>query len=354
MPLRLVKDLHERRAGRLVAELLTDLAVDSFQMPREIRNQAGVGLLVLDHEMRRGAGLHGIEHVEHFQRVLHAHVERIGVEGLLEHRAGIGLATHPHQEQAQPGVRLGLSWQEANRLAEIAFRGGMLVAGLQHLGQVLVELAGVGVPLGDFRRQGVEPRAGGLVRRAIEHQVASGDPRQRRFVDRIERQEFLAEQPQGLAGLIVEPGHVGCELPDRGQVGIDFPGPAERGLGLIELEVGHRQFGQGDVDLGRTGVDQQGRLELLGGIGPIVLLHEEQPGLEVGGPVVLIELHRRGEEVVHEEVELVAEPVPAGILGGRAADPAQRLGLLHVVAVIEVDQAAVMVLGLVQAARGAG
>ena len=166
-------------------------------------------------------------------------------------------------------------------------------------------------------------------------QVASGDPRQRRFFDRIQRQEFLAEQSQGLAGLIVEPGHVGLEPPGRGQVGIDFHGPAERGFGLFELEVFHRQFGQGDVDLGRAGIDFQGRLELLGGIGPIVLLHEEQPGLEVGGPVVRIELHGRGKEVVHEEVELVAEPVPAGVLGGRAADPAQRLGLLDVVTVVE-------------------
>ena len=160
LPLRLVEDLHERRARRLVAELLPDLAVDGFQVPGDVGNQAGVGLVVLDHEMRRGAGLHGIEHVEHVQRVLHADVERIGVEGLLEQRAGIGLAAHPHQQQAQPGVRFGLPRQEANGLAEIAFRGGVPVADLQHLGQLGVELAGVRVPLDDFRRQGIEPRAG--------------------------------------------------------------------------------------------------------------------------------------------------------------------------------------------------
>ena len=177
---------------------------------------------------------------------------------------------------------------------------------------------------------------------------------QRRFVDRIERQELLAEQSQGLAGLIVEPGHVGPEPPGGGQVRIDFHGPAERGIRLIDMEVFHGQFGQGDMHLGRAGIDFQGRLELLGGIRPIVLLLEEQPGLEVGWPVVRIELLGRGKEVVHEGVELVAEPIPAGVLGGGAADPTQRLGLLDIMIVVELDQAVIVALGLVQAAGGAG
>ncbi len=108
------------------------------------------------------------------------------------------------------------------------------------------------------------------------------------------------------------------------------------------------------MDLGRAGIDFQGRLELLGSIGPIVLLHEEQPGLEMGGPVVRIEFQGRRKEVVHQEVELVAEPIPAGVLGGRAADPAERLGLLDVMTVVEVDRAVIMTLGFVQAAGGAG
>ena len=74
----------------------------------------------------------------------------------------------------------------------------------------------------------------------------------------------------------------------------------------------------------------------------------------MGGPVIGVELLGRGEEVVHEEVELVAEVVPAGVLSSRAADPAERLGLLDIVAVIEADQAVIMVLGLVQAARDTG
>ena len=134
--------------------------------------------------MRRGAGLHGIEHVEHVQRVLHANVERIGVEGLLEQRAGIGLAAHPHQQQAQSGVRLGLPRQQANGLAEIAFRRGVPVADLQHLGQLRVELAGVRVPLGDFRRQGLEPRAvGGLSAVACASGLPTYGVRQRRAPD---------------------------------------------------------------------------------------------------------------------------------------------------------------------------
>ena len=87
-------------------------------------------------------------------------MERIGVEGLFEQRAGIGLAAHAHQEQAQAGVRFGLPRQQADGLAEIAFRGGVPVADFQHPGQFRVELAGVRVPLDDFRRQGIEPRAG--------------------------------------------------------------------------------------------------------------------------------------------------------------------------------------------------
>ncbi len=85
-------------------------------------------------------------------------MERIGVEGFLEQRAGIGLAAHPHQQQAQSGVRFGLPRQQADGLAEIAFRRGVPVADLQHPGQLRVELAGMRVPLDDLRRQGLEPR----------------------------------------------------------------------------------------------------------------------------------------------------------------------------------------------------
>ncbi len=107
------------------------------------------------------------------------------------------------------------------------------------------------------------------------------------------------------------------------------------------------------MDLGRLRIELQGGLELAGGVGLVVLLQEEQPGLVMRRPTGRIELQGVGIQLVDEEVELVGEAAPPRILGGGQTDPAERFGLLHVVIVVEIDQPMIAALGLLQAALGA-
>ena len=96
----------------------------------------------------------------------------------------------------------------------------------------------------------------------------------------------------------------------------------QRGLGLLEVVVLQGQRGQGRMDLGRMRIDLQGGLKLAGGVGLVVLLQEEHPGLVMRRPVGGIELQRVRIQLVDQEIELVGEAVPAG--DWAAARPIQR------------------------------
>ncbi len=87
-------------------------------------------------------------------------MERVGVEGRLQRLAGLGFTAQPHQQQAQPGVRLRLAGKHADRLAEILFRRGVLVADLQHFGKGRIEFAGMGIAFDDLADEIIEAAAG--------------------------------------------------------------------------------------------------------------------------------------------------------------------------------------------------
>lgn len=46
-------------------------------------------------------GLHGLDHLQQLQRVLHADVEGVLPESFVEHPVGLGLLAGPHPHQAQ-------------------------------------------------------------------------------------------------------------------------------------------------------------------------------------------------------------------------------------------------------------
>ena len=114
----LTEDFHQRFARRTIAELLHKLPED----PLDVRGcVAGQVLLLRAVEPQQAVagvhGLHGLDHVQQFQRVLHADVEGVLAECLVEHPVGLGLLACPHPHQAQLRSRPELLRHPRDRLA---------------------------------------------------------------------------------------------------------------------------------------------------------------------------------------------------------------------------------------------
>ncbi len=367
-PLGRVENFDQRAPRRLVAEQLAQLRIDGLDVPGGVAAQPPIGLaVVLDHEMAAAGDLQRVQHLEHLQGVLHAEVEWIGLEGVLEQCLRFLLAAHAHVEHPQAGLRTDMPGHHPNRLAEESLGFGLLVPLLKHLGDGVEEFAGVGIPPRHFTDQTSEAgvRAGGrrpvhgrcpgglLPRRRVQQHVAGGDAAERLFIHGVQRQDLLLEKLQRLLGFQVHPGQIGLDLPGGQRPRIDFQRPAQRRFGLLDLVVLQGQHRQGRVDLGRPRIQRQGGLQLVGGIHLVVFLHEQQTGLEMGGPIGRIGLQRVGIQLVDQEMKLTGQSVPPCILRGGQSDPTERFGLLDLVIVVELDEPMVAAFSLVQAARRA-
>ena len=101
-----IKDLDQRLARRRVAEPPAEFRQHLRDVPDGIAGQQLVVLAaVLDRKTARVERLHRIEHVEHFQRVFHPHVKRIGRECPVQGPTSFALPAGTHVEQAEIGLR---------------------------------------------------------------------------------------------------------------------------------------------------------------------------------------------------------------------------------------------------------
>ena len=87
----------------------------------------------------------------------------------------------------------------------------------------------------------------------------------------------------------------------------------------------------------------------------VVLLQQQHAGLVLGRPVVLVGLEGVAVDVVEDELELVGEVVPAGVLAAGQADEQELVGVLDVVVLVAAvgvgaDEPAELGVGLLEVA----
>lgn len=161
---------------------------------------------------------------------------------------------------------------------------------------------------------------------------------QRFLVQRIQRQGFLLEDLGCQGRIEIGPGQVGREQPCLDKLRIDLQGPASQLLGFMGIVIFQGQLGHRRENLRRVGILGQRRLELPIGVGLVVLLQVQPARLVMGRPVVRIDPQGVRAEIARHDAELIVQTLPACILGRGQPDPAQRLGVLHIVPVVELDQ----------------
>ncbi len=337
-----IENLEQRFLRRLEGQLPAQLGIDLLQPAGSVAGHDLVALAVVaDQEVGRFERLIAGEHFEHFERIAHANVERIGVEGVGQHFLALGLVPQPHQDHspfAAGGAELRHSLQGR---AIVVGRGRIALQPVERVGQCDVKLAGVRVGrvhLGDQLDQPALGPGGAVGRRpAVERPVDGRQSAQQGFALRIQRpgllQRFQGFVELGVGQIDVGPGQMGRQLPR-----IDLQRPIERRLGFAQLIVLHRLRGERGMNRSRVGIQGQGRLELAAGVGLVVLFQKQQAHLQVGRPIIGRLLQNVGIQLVDQKVELIADPIPAGKLGRRQADAVQRIRILQLVAVVIVDQ----------------
>ena len=145
---------------------------------------------------------------------------------------------------------------------------------------------------------------------------------------------------------------VGLQQVRGQQLGVDFQGALDGGLGHPQLEFIERQLAKRHLHFGRVGIDRQRRLEGLRGFGLIVLLGEQPARLVLRLPARRVERQQVGIELVDEKTKLVALAIPAGRFGCRQANAMQVVRILDVLLVELLDQCLVVGFGFGQFAGG--
>ena len=145
--------------------------------------------------------------------------------------------------------------------------------------------------------------------------------------------------------------HIGLQLVRPQQLRIDFDRPIDFSLRFRQIVILNRQRRQRRMHFGRIGIDRRRLVELLRRIGLVEFFQIQHSGIEMGRPIVFIKFDQIGIKIVHQKLELIAQPIPPGILRRPQADEPQRIGIGDFVgAIVVIDQPFVAVVGFLQAA----
>ncbi len=333
--------------------LADQLRIDLFQPMAHVAGDDCVFFgIEFDAEVLGFQRLVALEHFQHLERVVDADVEGIDAKGLVERELGLLLFAQPHQHHAQLPRRRDALRHGADRLLIVLGRRRPAPQAIERVGQRFVECSGMRVARGDFGHQLSEASFGRGPRQSVDRRVGSRHPAQRLFRARIQLQR-VGQNANALPRREVGQLDVGLQVQRRQQLPIDLERAIGRGVGGGDFEFRQRQFAQGHDHVGRVRVQLQGRLELAAGLGLIVFFGIQPPRLVMRLPERGIGDEQFGVKLIDQEIELIAQPVPAGILRRGQANPLQALGILDRVLVEVPYHRPVTGVGLGQLAGGA-
>src|SRR5204863_9875605 len=99
------ENLEGRSLRRDETEVFRQGLVEAFELLGEVAREDFVGRVEAEYEVISREGLVALEYIEHLPHVADADVEAIGLEGVVQDRAGTGEVAGSHLEQAQCRAR---------------------------------------------------------------------------------------------------------------------------------------------------------------------------------------------------------------------------------------------------------